>query len=263
MSRRRAAPIPPGLEVTLHLSDDALLEDDGRSTLVTATVSPASPVAFTVTISATPVAPASGDDFELSNNRVLRFAADATESTGTVTIRPVGDDDPEPHDVVMVSGAVSNAAIPDPDDVTLTIRNDDAELPQDVSIDAPAAVEEDAGTVAVTVTITTRQNSAPTIDVDLYYRWQEGTATRGEDYTAPPGQVFSNGVLFATVPASAFSPNAAGTAWVAERSFTIGIVNDREATGTRLSRSMSRPARTGRPSTPSPSATTTPPCCGT
>ena len=222
-------PIPPGLEVTLHLSDDELLEDSGRSTLVTATVSPASPVAFTVTISATPVAPASGDDFELSNNRVLRFVADATESTGTVTIRPVDDGDPEPHDVVTVSGAVSNAAIPDPDDVTLTIRNDDADLPQDVAIDAPAAVEEDAGTAAVTVTITTRQNSAPTIDVDLYYRWQEGTATRGEDYTAPPGQVFKDGVLFATVPASAFSPNAAGTAWVTERSFTIGIINDREA----------------------------------
>ena len=222
-------PIPPGLEVTLHLSDDALLEDSGRSTLVTATVSPASPVAFTVTISATPVAPASGDDFELSNNRVLRFAANATESTGTVTIRPVDDDEPEPNDVVTVSGAVSNAAIPDPDDVTLTIRNDDADLPQDVAVDAPAAVEEDAGTAVVTVTITTRQNSAPTIDVDLYYRWQEGTATRGEDYTAPPGQVFKDGVLFATVPASAFSPNAAGTAWVAERSFTIGIINDREA----------------------------------
>ncbi len=222
-------PIPEGLEVTLHLSNDEPLEDEVRSTFVTATVSPASPVAFTVTISATPVAPASGDDFELSNNRVLRFAADATESTGTVTIRPVDDGDPEPHDVVTVSGAVSNAAIPDPDDVTLTIRNDDADLPQDVAIDAPAAVEEDAGTAAVTVTITTRQNSAPTIDVDLYYRWQDETATRGEDYTAPPGQVFDDGVLFATVPASAFSPNAAGTAWVAERSFTIGIINDREA----------------------------------
>ena len=182
-------PIPPGLEVTLHLSDDALLEDDGRATLVTATVSPASPVAFTVTISADPVAPATEDDFELSNKRVLRFAADATESTGTVTIRPVDDDAPEPHDVVTVSGSVSNAAIPDPDDVALTIRNDDADLPQDVAIDAPAAVEEDAGTAAVTVTITTRQNSAPTIDVDLHYRWQEGTATRGEDYTAKRGTV--------------------------------------------------------------------------
>ena len=146
-----------------------------------------------------------------------------------MTIRPVGDDDPEPNDVVTVSGVVSNTAIPDPDEVTLTIRNDDADLHQDIAIDAPAAVEEDAGTAVVTVTITTRQNSAPAIDVDLYYKWQRETATRGEDYTPPPGRLTVQDVLFATVPPSAFSPNAAGTAWVAQRSFTIDIVDDREA----------------------------------
>ena len=111
--------------VTLVLSPGSIGENGGLST-VTATVSPASPVDFTVTISASPVAPATEDDFELSTNKVLSFAENATESTGTVTIRPVGDDDPEPDDDVTVSGAVSNAAIPDPDDVTLTIRNDDA-----------------------------------------------------------------------------------------------------------------------------------------
>ena len=104
--------IPP-LEVTLQLSADQALEYE--LVTVTATASPASPVAFTVTISATPVAPATADDFTLSTNRVLRFAADATESTGTVRIIPVDDDVPEPSDVVRVSGAVSNAAIEDPD----------------------------------------------------------------------------------------------------------------------------------------------------
>ena len=38
-----------------------------------------------------------------------------------------------------------------------------------------------------------------------------------------------SGVFFATVRPSAFSPNAAGTAWVAEPSFTIGIIDDQEA----------------------------------
>ena len=225
-------PIPPGLEVTLHLSDEdgSVLENHGRVT-VTATASPASPVPFTVTVSADPVAPATEDDFRLSTNRVLSFAANATESTGTVTIRPVDDDDPEPPDVVTVSGAVSNAAIADPDDVTLTILNEDSDVRQDVAIDAPAAVEEDAGTAVVTVTLTTRQNIAPVIDVQLYYYWRQETATRGEDYRPPPGRVFVSNVLFATVPPSAYSPNAAGTAWVAQRSFTIGIVDDREAEG--------------------------------
>ena len=111
--------------VTLVLSPGSIGENGGVST-VTATVAPASPVDFTVTISASPVAPATEDDFELSTNKVLSFAENATTSTGSVTIRPVGDDDPEPDDDVTVSGAVSNAAIPDPDDVTLTIRNDDA-----------------------------------------------------------------------------------------------------------------------------------------
>ena len=54
-------------------------------------------------------------------------------------------------------------------------------------------------------------------------------ATRGDDYTLPAGTPFgTTSVLFAIVPPSAFSPNAAGTAWVAERSFTIGIVDDQE-----------------------------------
>ena len=225
-------PIPPGLEVTLHLSDEdgSVLENHGWVT-VTATASPASPVPFTVTISAAPVAPATEDDFTLSTNRVLSFAANETGSTGTVRVAPIGDDDPEPPDVVTVSGAVSNPAIRDPDDVTLTIINDDADLPQDVAVDAPAAVEEDAGTAVVTVTLTTRRNIAPVIDVNLYYYWRPETATRGEDYTLPPGQVFASNVLFATVPTSAYSPNAAGTAWVAQRSFNIGIVDDREAEG--------------------------------
>ena len=225
-------PIPPGLVVTLHLSDDdgSVLESH-RWVTVTATATLALPVPFTVTVSADPVAPATEDDFMLSTNRVLRFAANETGSTGTVRITPIGDEDPEPDDVVRVSGAVSNPAIRDPDDVTLTIINDDEDLPQEVAVDAPAAVEEDAGTAAVTVTLTTRRNIAPVLDVELYYHWRRETATRGEDYTLPPGQVSVSQVLFDTVPTSAYSPNAAGTAWVAQRSFNIGIVDDREAEG--------------------------------
>ena len=220
--------IPPGLEVTLQLSDDFPIE--GSRVTVTATASPASPVAFTVAISATPVAPATADDFTLSTNRVLRFAADATESTGTVRIRTIHDPDPEPTDVVRVSGAVSNAAIPDPDDVTIEIINDDHE-DLDVAVVAPPAVDEDAGAAVVTVTLTTRQNTAPMAYTDLDYRSKPGeTATRGDDYTPPAGDDYGpTGVRFARVQPSAFSPNAAGTAWVAEPSFTIGIIDDQEA----------------------------------
>ena len=127
--------------------------------------------------------------------------------------------------MVTVSGVVSNPAIPNPDDVRLTIINDDADLPQDIAIDAPAAVDEGAGTANVTVTLTTLQNTAPVIDAQLFYRQRPGTATRGDDYTRPQGL----GNRIAIVPVSAFSANADGTAWVARHSFEIGIVDDGEA----------------------------------
>ena len=100
-----------------------------------------------------------------------------------------------------------------------------------IVVSAPAALDEDAGAGVVTVTLTTRQNSRPVSSVEMYYAWDpDETATRGDDYTPPPGRAGSGqSVIFATVPPSAFSANAAGTAWVAQRSFTIGIVDDEEA----------------------------------
>ena len=101
----------------------------------------------------------------------------------------------------------------------------------DIAVSAPAAVDEDAGTATVTYTLTTRQNSVPLIAVTMFYRQQrEETATRGDDYALPPGDAFgAESVIFDRLPPSAFSPNAAGRAWVAQRSFTIGIVDDGEA----------------------------------
>ena len=95
---RLSTPTRP--QVTLHLSDDRVNEDYSRVT-VTATVSPASSVPFTVEVSATPASPdgdfgdfygpAQEDDFSLSSNRTLSFAANATASTGTVTISTIAD----------------------------------------------------------------------------------------------------------------------------------------------------------------------------
>ena len=113
-------------KVTLHLSDaDGEVAEDASAVTVTATVSPASPSAFTVTISASPVAPATDADFTLSTNLVLRFAANATASAGTVTIAPVDDGDAEPTQVVTVSGSASIEGVTGPDDVILTILDDD------------------------------------------------------------------------------------------------------------------------------------------
>ena len=118
-----AAPAPG---VTLRLSDaDGEVAEDAGAVTVTATVLPASAAAFTVTVTASAVAPATDADFELSANRTLRFAQNATASTGTVTIAPVDDGDAEPTQVVTVSGSASVAGVTDPDDMTLTILDDD------------------------------------------------------------------------------------------------------------------------------------------
>ena len=122
---RTAVPATP-VAVTLHLSDaDGEVAEGAGPVTVTATASPASAAAFTVTVTASAVGPATDDDFELSSNRVLSFGANATDSAGTVTIAPVDDGDPEPNQVVTVSGSASIAEVIGPGDVTLTIRDDD------------------------------------------------------------------------------------------------------------------------------------------
>ena len=101
-------------------------------------------------------------------------------------------------------------------------------LPEDIAIDAPAAVDEGAGTATVTVTLTTLQNTAPVIDAHVFYRQRPETATRGDDYTQAAG-ISGWAVSPYGVPISEFSANAAGTAWVARGFLQIGIVDDGEA----------------------------------
>ena len=121
-----------------------------------------------------------------------------------------------------------------------------------ISVGAPAGVDEDAGTATVTYSLTIRENSAPLVNTNIFYvQEQAETATRDNDYTPPAGTAFgSERVILATLPPTAFDRNAAGTAWVADGSFTIGIVddNDREVDETIVfraeSRSQSSPAQT-------------------
>ena len=217
------------VRVTLHLSEaDGEVPEDGGAVTVTARASRGAGSAFTVTVSAQPVAPATAGDFTLSTNPVLRFTANATASTGTVTITPVDDDVPEPRDAVRVSGEVSGADIADPEPVTLSIANDDDLEPFDVAVEGPAQVSESDGAASVTVTLTTQGTDRPASAAQLYYAVQPGTATRGEDWTAPSGpESGTQSVLFATVPPGSFRANGDGN-WEARRSFTLGIVNDAE-----------------------------------
>ncbi len=154
--------------VTLVLNPDSIAEDGGTSTL-TATVSSASTEPFTVTVAVEPDAPALPQDYVLSGD-TLSFAADATESTGEVTITAVDNDEDAPDKMLMVSATVSVDGVTAPADATLTITDDD-EAPavqRGVEIDpteltisegddtggtySVSLIAEPTGNVAVTVT---------------------------------------------------------------------------------------------------------------
>ena len=107
--------------------EPAAVAESGAAT-VTAAALPASDTAFTVEVSASAVSPATSSDFALSSNTTLSFAANATASTGTVTITAADDIVETADRKVTVSGEVSAAGVAGPDDVTLTVLDDDAEL---------------------------------------------------------------------------------------------------------------------------------------
>ena len=138
--------------VTLVLTPPSIAENGGVST-VTATVFPASPDPFTVTLAATPVDPAGPEDFVLEGT-LLSFAAASTESTGEVRVTAVDNDEDAPDRTVTVSGTVSLETIAAPLPVTLTITDDDEPTKPAVTLVlTPPSIAENGGVSTVTATV--------------------------------------------------------------------------------------------------------------
>ena len=112
----------PAGKVILTLMPATINESGtGNASTVTASVPSASTAATTVTVSVNPA-----DTTTLTGNATLTIAVGDTNSTGVVTITAVNDDAYTGNRTVAVSGtAVNSAGITDPDDVTLTITDDD------------------------------------------------------------------------------------------------------------------------------------------
>ena len=122
-------PDTPAPTVTLELTPSSIGENGGSSR-VTASLDRVSSEETTVTVSATPVAPAVSADFTLSANKRLTIAAGQTASTGTVTITANNNGVDAPDKTVRVTGTASNSqGVTDPSEVTLTITDDDDALP--------------------------------------------------------------------------------------------------------------------------------------
>ena len=163
-------------EVTLVLTPPAVPE--GGASIVTATVSPASELPFTVDIAATPVPPTVAADFTLTGS-TLSFAPGAFSSTGSVTIDTVDNTVDTPDREVLVSGTVSTTDVIAPDDETLTILDNEGEAVLALEV-APSTLAEAGGTVTVTATTGT----GATFDTDqVIVLVFEGTAVLDEDYS--------------------------------------------------------------------------------
>ena len=173
---------PP--KVTLVLTPTSIPEDGGES-VVTATLNRPSAEDVTVTVTATPVDPATADDFTLSGSVLTIVAGDRT-STGTVTITANANSDAAEDKKVTVSGMATSAGeVTAPQDVTLTITEDDeASATVTLTVDR-ATVAEDAAGSDRTVTVTaTLDRGAQTENTEVTVSVTGDTAAEGTDYTA-------------------------------------------------------------------------------
>ena len=154
--------------VTMSLAPTSISEDGETSTL-TATVSPASATAFDVTVTATPGAAVT------MSGTTLSFAANARSATTDVTITAVDNSVDAADQTVTISGTTPSG-VTAPADVRLTITDDDgaANTPRVTMSLAPTSIDEDGGTSTLTATVSPA--SATAFDVTV-------TATPGAAVT--------------------------------------------------------------------------------
>ena len=168
------------------LNPPTITEAGGVST-VTGELNTAPPEPFTVTVS---LAPEVAADFILSGD-TLTFAAGATESTGEVTITALDNDEVASAKMVAVTGTVSGAHVPAPEEAILTVTDDDTsgpQLPEPEPVAVTLRVADAAANEADRVLVfTVRLDRAAPAAVTVDYATQAGTARAGEDYRAAAG----------------------------------------------------------------------------
>ncbi len=151
--------------VTLNLSSSSIGENAGMTT-VTATLDRVSSEETTITISVDPTSPATVSDYMLSGS-MLTIAAGATESTGAVTITAMDNQIDAPDKTVQVQGMAENTqGITDPEDVELTITDDD-EAPVVTLHLSSNSISENAGSTTVTAMLGRASSEETTITISV------------------------------------------------------------------------------------------------
>ena len=174
--------------VTLALSPAVISENDGVST-VTASLSHPSGADTTLTVRASPAAPAKAGDFTLSGT-TLTIAAGETDSAGSVTITAVDNAVHAPDKSVTVSATARNPqGVADLSDATLTIEEDDLALSVAFSAASYEAAEGGAG-----AEVTVQLDKAPgrEVAIPIQSAAEDGATAQGQtdaDYSGIPANV--------------------------------------------------------------------------
>ncbi len=167
---------------TLVLDPSTILEDRGVST-VTARLSHPTTEAATLTVAATAVSPADAMDFTLSSTTTLTIAANATTSTGLVTVTGVDNNDATGNRQVTVSAtAAGGRGVSNPSAATLILRDDEFGLSE-------SAVSGQATEAGGTATFTVRLNTQPTAEVTVAVTSRDTS----EGTVSPPTLTFTTG----------------------------------------------------------------------
>ena len=201
------------ISVASLLLEPAAIAENGGVSRVTATVSRSLPQPFTVTVTAAPVAPATASDITVSGT-TLSFAANATASSGTVTIT-ARDNRVDGDRTVTVAATVSAAGVAPPREVRLTITDDD-EPAWELTVDEAVIAEQDTGAAAVTVRVVNGVTFPAAVPIRLDFAGS--TAVPGSDFTVTDA-------LGTVVPSPYELTLAAGDGAVAA---TITAVDDTE-----------------------------------
>ena len=134
---------------------------------MTASLDGRSSEAVTVTVTASPVAPAVAGDLALSANTELTIPAGQTGSTGTVTIAAENNTMDGPNKTVEVAATVSGGNdIADPAAQILTIIDDEGAPTVTLELSQPS-IPEDDGETTVTATLSGTSSEAVTVTVSV------------------------------------------------------------------------------------------------
>ena len=188
--------------VTLTLSDSSIAENGGTTT-VTATQDKPDDSDTRITVSVTPVSPATASDYRLSANTTLTIPAGQRTSTGIVTITAVDNDDLAADKRLSVRGTASNTNYARNLPVTgaaLTITDDD--IPAVTLTLSTSSISENGGTTTVTATQDRPDNADTRVTISVTptspatasdYRLSANTTL-----TIPAGQRSSTGIITIT-----------------------------------------------------------------